>query len=232
MKSRLLRRPPLIIALTVLALSLGAPVIWARVLRILSQRFMDPAAAFVANEVFFWDLALAVLLVVRYLEGEGLGALGLGRLSLRQAVLGVCLAAGMCLMIALLWDFETRIFHLASRTMVDVTTVAQWPLWARFATSLRAGFVEEILFRAYPITRSDRILGLRWPGALAGLLLFSLSHIPYAGAVHALGVVLPLGAVLTLLYLWQGNLTLNIMVHGLCDFLATSVLPLLISGGR
>ena len=226
-----MRRSSLIIALTVLAVSLGAPVIWARVLRILSQRYMDPAAAFVANEVFFWDLALVVLLVVHYLEGEGLGALGFGRLSLRQAVLGTCLAAGMCLMIALLWDFETRIFHLASRTMVDVTTVAEWPLWARVATSLRAGFVEEILFRAYPISRSDRILGRRWPGALAGLVLFSLSHIPYTDVAHALGVVLPLGAVLTLLYLWQRSLTLNIGVHGLCDLLATTILPLLVAGG-
>ncbi len=204
---KLLRRASPIVAATVLAASLAAPLIWAWVLRILARRAMDPTAAFVANEVFFLDLALAVLWVVRHVEGEDYGGLGFSPISLRQTVIGVSLAALMCLMMALLWDLETRILHLSSRTMVDVLTVAQWPPWARLLTSLRAGFVEEILFRAYPITRSGRLLGRRWPGALAGLTLFTLSHIPYAGCAHALGVVLPLGAVLTLLYLWQRNLT-------------------------
>ena len=227
-----MRRASLLLALTVVAVSLCAPLIWARMLRIIAESCMDPAAAFVANEIFFWDLGLAVLSVVHYVEGENLAGLGFHRVSSRQAALGAAVAAGMCLTTALLWDVETRILHLASRTMADVTTVAQWPLWTRLITSLRAGFVEEVVFRAYPITRSDRILGCRWPGALAGLVVFSLSHIPYAGAAHALGVVLPLGAMLTLLFLWQRNLTLNIGVHCLCDVLVSSGLPLLIAGGQ
>jgi membrane protease YdiL (CAAX protease family) len=227
-----LRRPLLLTFLAVVAVSLVAPLVWARVLRILAERCVDPAAAFVANEIFFWDLGLAVISVVRYVEGENLAGLEFHRLSARQAALGAAFAAGMCLTMALLWDVETRMLHLASRTMADVTTVAQWPLWARLITSLRAGFVEEVIFRAYPITRSDRIVGCRWPGALAGLVAFTLSHIPYAGAAHALGVVLPLGAMLTLLFLWQRNLTLNIGVHCLCDVLVSSGLPLLIVGGR
>lgn len=67
-----------------------------------------------------------------------------------------------------------------------------------------------------------------WPGAVFGLLAFTALHfLNGLGIGYVLGEVLPLSAIVTGLYVWKRNLTLNIAVHFLGDFLALVFLPLL-----
>jgi membrane protease YdiL (CAAX protease family) len=101
------------------------------------------------------------------------------------------------------------------------------PIWLRILLAFRAGFMEEILCRGYPIERLNRLAGRIWPGALISLFIFTILHLPGSGLGSTVGVVLPVGAILTELYVWKRNLTLNIAVHFLVDLLALVLLPLL-----
>ena len=213
--------------IVVMAAAMVAPLVWAVVLGALVTREMGGAGALVANEVFFWDLGLGVLWVVHSLGGGTPASMGWQRLSWADGLLGVLTGLGMCLLVLVLAGFEDRVLGWSTRTLSDVATIARWPLWLRIVTSLRAGVVEEILYRAYPVMQLKKLTGRRWPGAVVGLGCFTLSHLPYSGTGHSLGVVLPLGAVLTALYLWRKNLPLNIGVHFLSDLLVSSGLPLL-----
>lgn len=107
-----------------------------------------------------------------------------------------------------------------------VEALAQFPIWLRILLAARAGFVEEILYRGYPIERLNRLKVTIWPGALISLIIFVVFHLP-SGLGHTVGLVLPIGVILTGLYVWKRNLTLNIAVHFLTDSLILVLLPLL-----
>ena len=74
-----------------------------------------------------------------------------------------------------------------------------------------------------------RLTGSRWPGALLGLAAFVAIHLQWWNPGHVLGVVLPLGAVMTGLYLWRRNLMFMIITHFFLDLpivlIALGVLP-------
>ena len=77
------------------------------------------------------------------------------------------------------------------------------PAWLLLVMVLTASVTEELLFRSYPIERLARLTGKRWPGALLSLAAFVAFHLHGWNLGHVVGVVLPLGAVMTGLYLWR-----------------------------
>jgi uncharacterized protein len=85
--------------------------------------------------------------------------------------------------------------------------------WLLLVIVLTASVTEELLFRAYPIEHLARLTGKRWPGALLSLATFVALHLQGWNLSHVFGVVLPLGAVMIGLYLWQRNLALMIIIH-------------------
>ncbi len=111
--------------------------------------------------------------------------------------------------------------------MAVITALAKYPIWLRALLAARAGFVEEILYRGYLIERLNRLTDKVWPGALLSLVIHTVIHIPPLGPGQTLGVVFPISAILTGLYVWKRNLTLNITVHFLIDFLVLVLIPLL-----
>lgn len=111
--------------------------------------------------------------------------------------------------------------------MDSVATSA--PAWLVLAVVLTASVTEEFLFRAYPIERLTRLTGARWPGALLSLAAFVGFRLQGWHLGHVLGVVLPVGAVMTALYLWRRNVLFVIITHFLLDLpivlVALGVLP-------
>ena len=87
------------------------------------------------------------------------------------------------------------------------------PAWLLLIVVLTASVTEELLFRAYPIEHLARLTGKRWPGALLSLAAFVALHLQGWNLGHVVGVVLPLGAVMTGLYLWRRNLIFMIITH-------------------
>jgi len=103
------------------------------------------------------------------------------------------------------------------------------PAWLLLIVVLTASVTEELLFRAYPIEHLAPLTGNRWPGALLSLVAVVVLHLQGWNLGHVLGVVLPLGAVMTGLYLWRRNLIFMIITHFFLDLpivlIALGVLP-------
>ena len=90
----------------------------------------------------------------------------------------------------------------------------------------RAGVLEELFYRGYAIKRLET-LGLNrcWAGTIP-LLIFGVGH--WTGGWANIVIALVLGAVLTLFYLWRGDLVANMIGHFMVDFIG-NVLPRLFS---
>jgi uncharacterized protein len=99
---------------------------------------------------------------------------------------------------------------------------AKLPVWLIFIVVVRAGIVEELFFRGYPIDR------LKWLGFgrtvswVIPLLIFGVAH--WTGGVANIAIALTLGGILTAFYLWRKDLVANMFGHFLVDFVS-NVLP-------
>jgi membrane protease YdiL (CAAX protease family) len=178
-------------------------------------------------EICFWAMALVVLAVVLYWERQPLLSIGFRRLTMKEGLLSLLLGTLLFVLVPTLGIFIERVVGIPTSTMGVVAALAKYPIWLRALLAARAGFVEEILYRGYPIERVNSLTGRIWTGALIGLIIHTAIHIPPLGLGHTVGVVFPLSAILTGLYVWKRNLTLNITVHFLGDFLVLVLLPLL-----
>ncbi len=170
-------------------------------------------------EICFWAMALVVLAVVLCWERQSLRSIGLRGLTMKEGLLSLLLGILLFVLVTTLGIFIERVIGIATSTMGVVAALAKYPIWLRALLAARAGFVEEILYRGYPIERVNHLTGRIWPGALIGLIIHTAIHIPPLGLGHTVGVVFPISVILTGLYVWKRNLTLNITVHFLVDFL-------------
>lgn len=171
-------------------------------------------ANMVANEFVTWALVAAVLLYVTRIERRSLASIGFKRPGVADLGLATATGVAIVLMLGVLylvvfprlgWD-ETQQFQ----------PLMAVPFWLRLATVIRAAVSEEILFRGYALGRTEELTGSR---AVAGLFtwgVFTIDHLGYWGWHHLIIAGLA-GAVLTLFYLWRGNLWANILAHFIID---------------
>ena len=94
--------------------------------------------------------------------------------------------------------------------------MAALPYGLRFMIVLRAGVVEEILFRGYGIERLRELTGNKFLAGAITLALFSLAHLSHWGLAQIV-VAGAAGLVLTILYLWRRDLATNMVAHFLVD---------------
>ncbi len=177
-------------------------------------------------ETCFWVIALGVVAVVLYWERQPLGSIGFRRLTGKEGLLALLLGILLFVLVHMLVIFVERVVSIQTDIMVVIAALAKYPIWVRFLLAARPAFVEEILYRGYTIERVNQLTGKVWPGALIGLVIFTALH-SNMGLAYTVSVVLPIGIILTGLYVWKRNLTLNITVHFLIDFLVLVLLPLL-----
>jgi membrane protease YdiL (CAAX protease family) len=100
----------------------------------------------------------------------------------------------------------------------DINEVVSNTSWMLILFSiLTAGITEEIVFRGYIIERIHEITNKTWLGVLISIIAFVLPHTISWNMTHVIAVVLPLGAILTGLYLWKRNVIFNMIVHIVID---------------
>lgn len=100
-------------------------------------------------------------------------------------------------------------------TITQVTSNFSW--WILLLSVLTAGITEEILFRGYPLERLHEITGIKWINGLISLIFFVVIHATGWDITHIIGVVIPLGVIITGLYFWQRNLLFVMIVHVVID---------------
>ncbi|NJN56392.1 MAG: CPBP family intramembrane metalloprotease [Leptolyngbyaceae cyanobacterium SL_5_9] len=90
------------------------------------------------------------------------------------------------------------------------------PIWYLILAVVVGGTTEEILYRGYATERLSGFTGSYWSGSMLALIAFGLAHVPLWGWTPAFTTVIS-GSLLTLFYLWTGDLLPCIIAHIVTD---------------
>ena len=186
--------------------------------------YFSPTLTFNAalwKEALIWLCAVALLVVIRRGERLPLSAIGLDRSRWWKSILWGLAISLPCLLAAGILATLTGYGHAPESAAFE-----KLPLWFMTLIVLRAGVVEEFLYRGYAITRLEALgLGRSWSVAIP-LVIFSVAH--WTGGWANIVIALALGSILSGFYVLRRDLVANMIGHGLVDFVA-NVLPRLFS---
>jgi membrane protease YdiL (CAAX protease family) len=164
---------------------------------------------------FMWAVTIVLLGVVRFGERRSFASIGLRRLPLKEALLALGAGLVLSLSVPVLALLAGRLFGVAETGTTAAAT--ELPVWVMTLGVITAAVTEEVVFRGYLLERLSAVSGSIWIGAGLSVLLFALVHWPSSTPAHVIGVVLPLGIALTVLYLWKRSLLLVMIAHGVVD---------------
>lgn len=200
-----------------LSLSLVAPAGFALFFNpiVIKSNVNEPFSTLVGLGIF-WGLALAVLWFTRVVENRPLATIGWKPLFWKSSLMAVGLGVLLSLLVPVFTLLVSYIFPQSnSGTLTQVVSNYSW--WILLLSVLTAGITEEILFRGYPLERLREITGNKWISGLVSLVFFVAVHATGWNITHIIGVVLPLGTILTGLYFWKRNLLFVMIVHVVID---------------
>ncbi len=177
----------------------------------------DDLTARIAREAIWWGIGALVIAWVVAVERQPLASIGLRRATWRTVAWGIGAAVAMMASVMLSYAVIFPMFGL-KMNMAAVASLTHVPLWLQTATMLRAGVVEEIVFRGYAIERLRLLTGSKWLAGLLSAAAFIAVHI--AGWGYAQLIVVAFGAaILTVLYVLRRDLGSNMLAHFLTDFI-------------
>lgn len=162
-----------------------------------------------------WMLVVLLVSYNLYVERYYILSLRLFRITLKKAAIAAAIGLGLSMLVPLFYLGLGMLFPEA----VDDTlgTVSSLSPFLVLAGVITAAVCEEVLFRAYPLERLEGSFNKKWPGVIISLLAFVVVHAESWSALHIFGIVMPMGVVLTYLYLKTRRLTFVILVHFFFD---------------
>ncbi|HEY5036562.1 MAG TPA: type II CAAX endopeptidase family protein [Chthoniobacterales bacterium] len=176
------------------------------------------------GEILWWVLFAAILLYVVLVEHRALSSIGFRRPAIVDLALAVLAAFVMFMGVGMIYQLLLPALHINIDRQLG--SVIATPLWFRLLTVTRAAVVEETAFRGYGLERLRELTGSKFLAAVVTWFLFTAVHLTSWGwgqlIIAAFG-----GLILTLLYVWRGNLWANIIAHWLTDGSAFILLPIL-----
>jgi membrane protease YdiL (CAAX protease family) len=170
-----------------------------------------------ASEAIWWSIAGLLLAWVIFVEGRSLASIGMRRPS--WSTFGWAIPWIVIAMATVMLSFAVILPALGlEMNRAATSSIISLPILAQLALFIRAGVVEEILFRGYPIERLEELTGSKWVAALVPAVIFIGGHYAFWGAgqliVVAMGTI-----VLTLLYMWKRDLLCCMIVHASTDII-------------
>jgi len=163
-----------------------------------------------------WGLAFGMLFFTRSIEKLPLTTIGWKPLSWKWIFMAIGLGILLSLLVPVFTLLVNAVFPPSDTgTITQVTSSFSW--WILLLSVLTAGITEEILFRGYPLERLHEITGNKWISGVISLIFFVAIHATGWNIAHIIGVVIPLGIILTGLYFWQRNLLFVMIVHVVID---------------
>ena len=174
-------------------------------------------SASLARELVWWMIGLIVLAWVLVVERQPLASIGLRRPTIGTFLWGIIFV--LPLMASVMLCFAVILPLLGfQQDMATTRSIVAVPLWLQTATMLRAGVVEEILYRGFPIERITLLTGKRWLAAVLSGAVFIAVHA--GGWAPSQLIVVTFGTViLTGLYLWRRDLVSCMIAHALTDII-------------
>jgi membrane protease YdiL (CAAX protease family) len=178
----------------------------------------DELWARLGREGIWWLIGLLVVLWVLLVERRPLRSIGLRAPTVGTGLWGVGAAVLMMATVMLSYAMIFPALHLTINKTA-VAEITHVPLWMQTATMVRAGVVEEIVFRGYAIERLQFLTGSKWIAGALSTAAFIAVHIGSWGYPQL--IVVSFGAlILTALYLLRRDLASNMFAHFLTDFVA------------
>jgi membrane protease YdiL (CAAX protease family) len=171
--------------------------------------------ATVMREGIFWLFGLTIIGYVIIVERRPLASIGLRSPDWKTVVYGLLAAIVMIATVVFIYFVLFPLFGLKMNQAV-VESVTRLPLWFQILIFLRAGVVEEILYRGYPIERVRELTGSKWIATLLSIVVFTMAHLSGWGGPQLL-VAGSGGVLFVLLYLWRRDLVCNMFAHFLVD---------------
>ena len=170
----------------------------------------------VLYELAWWALAAVTAWWAIGLQGQRLALLGLRRPTLAGFGWGVAFSV-----LAIVIFGVCQFWLLPKLGLTDsrahVAAIRNEPLWLTLIITLRAGVVEEWIFRFFAIGQLTKLVGGKWFPAIVSGLLFVALHAQDWQAVHLVPVAL-VTIVLTALYWWRNDMFTSAVAHFLTDF--------------
>jgi membrane protease YdiL (CAAX protease family) len=166
----------------------------------------------ILKETLIWLSAATLLIIIRRGERLPFSSIGLGTSRWWKSVVwGLVTALVLASVVAGL-AYLTGWRHGPGSAVSDTL-----PLRLIAFIVFRAGVVEELFYRGYPIKRLQMVgLGRFWSITIP-LAIFSFAH--WSGGAANVLIALAAGAILTGFYLWRRDLVANMIGHCLVSLL-------------
>jgi membrane protease YdiL (CAAX protease family) len=206
--------PDVLPTLAGLALALGGPALLASpVHRLLGDE--DALTTRVVDQLCLLAVVGGVIVIVLFWEARPLASIGWRGVGLAS------LAWSVALTIFFMWvllPIEVRVLALLHLGGFEtgLAKLSRLPAWFLVFAAIVAGVAEETLFRGYAF---DRVAELSHSYMIAGfvtVVLFALVHLRLWGWGPVVAFIVS-GAVLTLFFVWRGDLLANIVAHAATD---------------
>lgn len=201
------------ILLVGLIIALAVPLLPFRSLLGLSHGLGDRLAL----EATWWSIAGSLLAWVLFAEGRPLASIGIRAPT--WSTLGWAGAGVLLGMTTVMLSYAVILPALGlDMNRAAIGSITSLPILVQLAIFVRAGVVEEILFRGYPIERLQELTGSKWLAALLPAAVFIGGHFAFWGAGQL--IVVTLGTiVMTLLYIWKRDLICCMVAHAAIDLI-------------
>lgn len=157
-----------------------------------------------------WVFSALLIVNILYFENKGWRSVGFAPLSVKMIVLAILIGLTASALIPLFYT----LFEPSESGMETVMNKS--PEVVLFGI-ITAAVTEELLLRAYPIERIQDLTGSKWLAGIVSVFFFLILHFEGWNAAHILGIVLPLGILLTVLYLKIRNILFVMIVHLMID---------------
>ena len=176
-------------------------------------------------EVGMWALLLMIILWILFVEKRTLASIGWKKLTLKTTFIWI----GFGLIIFILFGIITTVIQALDLELnQDIAQlIAGQSIPVLMLIALRAGIVEEVLYRGFAYERIYDLTKSKWLAALIPVILFTLIHLSW-GVGHLVFVFIAAG-IFMLMYISKRNLALIIIAHFVTDVLALLVLPMMLS---
>ena len=181
------------------------------------------------NETVAWSYMLLALGLMLRGGRRPAALIGLGRPGWWTLGLGIVAAIATVLLSNVTASVTYGLLGRAPPSNAAAAAMTHGSVAYAVLLALRAGVVEEVLYRGIAIELLTELTGLRWAAAAVSLLLFVVPH----AIVFDWAQLVPIaaaGLVMTLLYLWRRDLWANMLAHSLVDAFGLVLLTLGASG--
>jgi len=163
-----------------------------------------------------WATTLILLFLIKQGEKRPFSSIGYSAITGKESLLAIAIGIVLSLCVPLLTLLAGQILPSASEGGI-MDTAAQTSWFMILFAVITAGVTEEIIFRGYLIERLNELTGKPFIAVTISVIAFTLPHILNWNVTHVIGVVLPLGLILSWIYLWKQNLLFNIIIHTMID---------------